>query len=96
MKTTSSELFELLAGKLFALPNHKSTYVAIPLEVDGDGDATVEVVDCLAPDKVEKISWTSGSMLYLKGTMGLRCLPKAGELATVTCIILALNYDDQS
>jgi hypothetical protein len=82
-----------MAGKTSLLPNRSSAYIAIPLEARED--LTVEVVDSSGLKETETIEWLPGSMVYLKGTVGLRCLVRGGEPGSMICIILALNYDGE-
>ena len=86
VKTTSGEVFELPAGNTFGLPKPTSAYVAIPLAANGD--VTVEVVNKFGHGAV--INWDMGTMIYLKGTVGLKCCGQG----SVVCIMLALNHEE--
>ena len=90
MKTTSSEVFELPAGKNFRLLNDSGSYIAIPLTAVGD--VKVEAV-LDGSGLTEDIEWLPGGMIYLKGTVELRCLANEGSGGSVVCIMLGLNYE---
>jgi hypothetical protein len=92
VESTSREAFALPAGKTFTLPQVSSAYVAIP--IIESGDIIVEVVD--NEGKSAKLDCKIGNMVYLKGTMGLRCFAGGGESAgRVVCIMLSLNFKEQ-
>ncbi|KAF4624361.1 hypothetical protein G7Y89_g13810 [Cudoniella acicularis] len=93
VKSTSSEVFSLPAGKTFMLPHPTNSYIVIPLAKTGD--VRVEVVDDTALKEIECIDWEPGSMIYMKGTVGLKCLINGGAPASVLCIILGLSYIEE-
>jgi hypothetical protein len=87
VKTTSGEVFELPSENTFGLPQETSSYIAIPLAKKGQ--VTVQVVN--EEGMKDVIAWELGTMIYLSGTVGLKCCGNG----SVTCIMLALNHEDE-
>jgi hypothetical protein len=52
----------------------------------------VEVVNELGHG--ENVAWQLGTMVYLKGTVGLRCSSVDSRGGSVICIMLALNHEE--